>query len=70
MLNISFIKKYISSEIGGGRGYSVLVNYQSLLSNFFSLASVITFLSKKYRQNKLLLESFIELPVHDFMIIF
>ena len=35
--NIGFIKKYIiNSEIKGG--YSVLVNYQSLLSNIFPLA--------------------------------
>ena len=38
--NIGFINKNITnSEIkGGGEGYSVLVNYQSLLSNIFPLA--------------------------------
>ena len=36
--NIGFINKYtINSRIGGGGGNSVLVNYQSLLSNIFSL---------------------------------
>ena len=36
--NIAFIYKYtINSGIRGG-GYSVLVNYQSLLSNIFPLA--------------------------------
>ena len=39
MLNISDINKYaINLEIGGGGGYSVIVNYQSFLSNLFSLA--------------------------------
>ena len=38
MLNISVIDKYtINKGIGEG-GYSVLVNYQSFLSNLFSLA--------------------------------
>ena len=38
MLNINVINKYtINLEIGGG-GYPVLVNYQSFLSNLFSLA--------------------------------
>ena len=38
--NIGFINKYIinSGIRGGGGGYSVLVNYQSLLSHIFSLA--------------------------------
>ena len=38
--NIGFINKYIINSgirVGGG-GYSVLVNYQSLLSNIFPLA--------------------------------
>ena len=38
MLNVDIINKYtINLGIGGG-GYSVLVNYQSFLSNFFLLA--------------------------------
>ena len=39
MLNLGVIKKdIINLGIGGGGGgYSVLVNYQSFLSNFFSL---------------------------------
>ena len=49
-------------------GFPVSVNYQSLLSNFIPLAPLIIFFSIKYRRNKLLLESFIELPVQDFMI--
>ena len=37
--NIGFINKHIiNSEMGGGGGL-VLVNYQSLLSNIFPLAS-------------------------------
>ena len=67
MLNIGFINKYIiNSEIAGG-GYSVLVNYQSFLSNIFSLASPLELLfCIKYRQNILFRISFIELQ--DFMI--
>ena len=39
MLNIGVISKYtVNKGIGGGGGYAVLVNYQSFLSNFFSLA--------------------------------
>ena len=44
MLNIGVINKYTINLIrnkgggGGGRGYLVLVNYQSFLSNLFSLA--------------------------------
>ena len=38
MLNISFINKHIINlGIGGGGGYLVLVNYQSLVSKFFPL---------------------------------
>ena len=38
-LNIGFIyKSIINSGIRRGGGYSVLVNYQSLLSNIFPLA--------------------------------
>ena len=45
--NINFINKYIiNSGISRGGGYSVLVNYQSLLSNMFSLAPPIIFLYK------------------------
>ena len=36
MLNISFINKYIINSEMGGRGYSALTNYQSLLSKFFN----------------------------------
>ena len=38
MLNIDVINKYTTNYIIGGGGYSVLVNYQSFLSNLFSLA--------------------------------
>ena len=42
MLNIGVINNgnnYTTNlEIGGGGGYPVLVNYQSFLSNLFSLA--------------------------------
>ena len=41
MPNIGFISTNIlqtQKEIRGGGGYSVLVNYQSLLSNIFPLA--------------------------------
>ena len=41
-----------------GGGYSVLVNYQSLLSNFRLLAPLIISFFIKYRRNRLLLESF------------
>ena len=49
MLNIGVINKYTSNlEIGGG-SYSVLVNYQSFLSNLFSLATPpIIFFYKLY----------------------
>ena len=47
MLNMGVINKYtINWGIGGG--YSVLVNYQSFLSNLFSLAPPIIFLNKLY----------------------
>ena len=46
-----------------GGGYLVLVNNQSLLSNFLPLAPRFISFSIEYRQNRLLLESFIELPV-------
>ena len=64
MLYVGFIKRYISSGVGG---YSVLVNYISLLSSLLSSLQIIS-LSIKYRQNRLLLESFVELQVWDFMI--
>ena len=47
--NIGFINKcIINSELKeGGGGYSVLLNYQSLISNIFPLAPPpITFLNK------------------------
>ena len=68
MLNIGFINKYIiNSGIGdGGGGYSVLGNYKSLLSNISPLAPPLLFFSIKYKQNRLLRVSFVELE--DFMI--
>ena len=53
---------------GGGNAEPVLVNYQSLLSNFLPLIPLIISFSVKYGQNRLLLESFIELTVYDFTI--
>ena len=44
--NIGFINKYILNSEISGEGYSVLVNYQSLLSNIFPLAPPIIFLYK------------------------
>ena len=41
-------------------GYSVLVNYQSLLSNIFPLASLLLYFFIKYRRNRLLRVSLIE----------
>ena len=39
MLSIGFINKHtINLGIGGGAGFLVLVNYQSLVSKFFPLA--------------------------------
>ena len=65
MLNISVINKYtLNLEIGGG-GYSVLVNYQSLLSNLFSLAPQ-SFFSINCIRNRLRRVSFIQ--VLDFII--
>ena len=62
MPNISFINKYIiNSEIRGkGGGYSVLVNYPSLLSNIFLLAPPQLFFFIKYKRNTILRVSFIE----------
>ena len=45
---------------GGGGDYSVLVNYPSLLSNIFPLAPQLFFYIK-YKQNRLLRVSFIEI---------
>ena len=58
--NMGFINKYIiNSGIWGRGGYSVLGNYQSLLSNIFPLTlPPIIFI--KYRRNRLLRVSFIE----------
>ena len=63
MLNIGDIKKCKSLEIGG---HLVLVNYQSLLSNFLLFSPQIISFSIKYIRNRLLLESsgigFYDLP--------
>ena len=58
--NISFINKYIINS--GIRGYSVLVNRQSLLLNIFPLPPPPPqlFFFIKYRRNRLLRVSFIE----------
>ena len=63
MLNIGFINKHIINlGIGGGWGYVVLVSYQSLVSIFFPLAPPPhLFFFVKYRQNRLLCVSFLEL---------
>ena len=67
MLNTGVINKYIINYgIGGGEGYSVLVNYQSFLSNFVSLAPPQFFFSLNCIQNRLFRGSFIEL--FDFII--
>ena len=50
----------------GGRSYSVSVNYQSLLSNLFLLASPRLFFCVKYKRKRLFRVSFIEL--YNFMI--
>ena len=49
-----------------GGGYSVLVNYQSFLSNFFSLAPSLVFFFVNCRRNGLLRVNFIK--QYDFMI--
>ena len=54
--------------MGGGLFGTTVVNYQSLLSNCFPLAPQIISFSIKYRRNRLLLQSFIELPVLYFTI--
>ena len=59
MLNIGFINKHIINlRIGG---YLVLLNYDSLASKFFSLVPSQLFFSIKYRRNRLLQVSFLEL---------
>ena len=57
--NIGFIYKYFINS-GTRGGYSVLVNYQSLLSNILLLAPTQLFFFIKYRRNRLLRVSFIE----------
>ena len=60
--NIGFFYKY-NINLGKGEegGSSVLVNYQSLLSNIFPLAPPPQlFFFIKYRRNRLLRVSFIE----------
>ena len=60
MPNIDFINKcIINSGIRGKGGYSVLVNYPSLLSNALPLAPQL-FVFIKYKRNRLLRMSFIE----------
>ena len=60
MLNIDFIKNYVSSRMGGGEGgtwgYAVLVP-------LIIISTLIITFSAKYRRNRLVLECFIELPV-------
>ena len=59
MPNIGFINKCITNSEIRGRGYLVLVNYPSLLSNIFPLAPQLFFFIK-YKRNRLLRVSFIE----------
>ena len=67
MLNIGVINKYTINYTEWEEGYSVLVNYQSFLSNLFSLAPPSQlFFSINYTRNRLLRVSFIEL--FDFII--
>ena len=67
MLNIGFISEHIIYlGIGGGGDYLVLVNYQSPVSKFFPLAPPPPppphlFFSIKYRRNRLLCVSFLQL---------
>ena len=58
MLNIGFINKHIIN-LGRGGGYSVLLNYHSLASKFFSLVSSQLCFSVKYRRNRSLRGSFL-----------
>ena len=67
MLNIGVINKVTTNlGIGGGGGLFVLVNYQSFLSNFFSLAPSQVFFFVNCRRNGLLQVNFIE--QYDFII--
>ena len=61
MLNIGFIKKHIPNLGIEGGGYSVLLNYQLLALNFFSLVPSQLFFSMKYKRNRLLRVIFLEL---------
>ena len=58
MLNIGVINKYTINKEIGGRAFSVVVNYQSFLSNLFSLAPQLIF-SINCIRNRLLCVSFI-----------
>ena len=61
MLNVGFMKKYISSGIWEEGGYSVLVNYQALQLKYRSISPPPQSLFYiKYRRYGLLLVSFIE----------
>ena len=61
MLNIGFINKHIKNLGIVEGGYLVLLNYHSLASKFFSLVPSQLFFSIKYRRNRLLRVSFLEL---------
>ena len=50
MLNIGFINKY-TTNLGIEGGYLVLVNYQSFLSNLFSLAPPQLFFCTSCKRN-------------------
>ena len=67
-LHGNYQKIYKFRNVGGGLFGITVVNYRSLLSNFFPLAPQIISFFKKYRRNRLLLQSFIELPVLYFTI--
>ena len=58
--NIGFIYEYIINLGIREGGYSVIVNYQLLLSNIFPLAPPKLFFFITYRRNRLLRVSFIE----------
>ena len=61
MLNIGFISEHII-YLGIGGGYLILVNFQSPVSKFFPLAPPPhLFFSIKYRRNRLLCASFLQL---------
>ena len=61
MLNIGFISEHIT-YLGIGVGYLVVVNYQSPVSKFFPLAHPPhLFFYIKYRRNRLLCVSFLQL---------